>query len=579
MKTIKPMKLHRVTQLVILTIAIVLGSRALAVTYIQDGFNYPEGSEMYSNTPWNSFGNTNFGNTNLCIVVWTNGLTFSTGGATLQDFSPPGLAVLETNNANESSSYWCVANEFSSIPTTSSNLVVYTSFLLNAQPHNFTGTPGAGGANNEPLNKNCDVIELTCTNNLTGRGPGGSDLQPAGGTTAWDMMYDSVSNFLGLAGCASGASSSNWINGAYVGQEETAWYSNSIIATNVTYFIVLKYTWGTNVAAGYSPNTVSMYINPTPGASEPAMPNLKQNSSGAAFGTSYHLGAIFLNTPNGNNQRTPIVIDSLRVASTWAEVTPEATASTPTTTALALSSGSNPSGYGTALAIQATVSPVPPDGEDVIFYNGVNAIGTNTTAGGVATLTTSTLTAGSDSITAYYTGDATYAVSSNSPALSQTVNQATPTLTAPTASAITSGQTLASSILSGGTATNANNNSPVAGSFAFTTPGTTPGVGTASQSVTFMPADLTDYTTALTSVNVTVNPPSQISTPVINGSNGTVNFVGQAYSQYALDTTSSLNPPITWTPVVTNTTDGGGNVSFNFSVTVGTGFYRVRSVP
>ena len=218
MKTIIPIKLHRLIQLMILTIGVLLGASVSAVTYIQDGFNYQTNSLMYTNTPWNSFGTTNFGNTNLCIVVWTNGLTFSTGGATLQDFSPPGYAVLETNNASEGSSYWCVANQFSSIPTTSTNLVVYTSFLLNAQPHNFTGTPGAGGANNEPLNKNCDVMELTCTNNLMGRGTG-TDLQAAGGTTAWDMMYDSVSNYLGVVACASGNSSSNWINGVYVGQE------------------------------------------------------------------------------------------------------------------------------------------------------------------------------------------------------------------------------------------------------------------------------------------------------------------------------------------------------------------------
>jgi RHS repeat-associated protein len=70
-----------------------------------------------------------------------------------------------------------------------------------------------------------------------------------------------------------------------------------------------------------------------------------------------------------------------------------------------------------------------------------------------------------------------------------TVNQATPTVSAwPTASGITYGQTLASSTLSGGTAS-------VAGTFAWTTPTTAPGVGTAPQSVTFTPTDTTDYNT------------------------------------------------------------------------------------
>ena len=80
-----------------------------------------------------------------------------------------------------------------------------------------------------------------------------------------------------------------------------------------------------------------------------------------------------------------------------------------------------------------------------------------------------------------------------------TVNKATPSVsTWPTAAAISYGQTLASSTLSGGAGS-------VGGSFAFTTPTTAPGVGTAAQSVAFTPADTTDYTTVVGSVQVTVN--------------------------------------------------------------------------
>jgi len=74
-----------------------------------------------------------------------------------------------------------------------------------------------------------------------------------------------------------------------------------------------------------------------------------------------------------------------------------------------------------------------------------------------------------------------------------------PTITtAPTASAITFGQTLASSTLSGGSAS-------TAGTFAFTTPTTAPGVGTASQNVTFTPTNTASFNTITTTVNVTVN--------------------------------------------------------------------------
>jgi hypothetical protein len=116
-----------------------------------------------------------------------------------------------------------------------------------------------------------------------------------------------------------------------------------------------------------------------------------------------------------------------------------------------------------------------------------------------------------------------------------TVNKATPTVPAwPTTSAINLGQTLASSTLSGGTAS-------VSGSFAWTTPSTSPGAGTPSESVTFTPADTADYTTVTGSVNVTVNNP----TPVI----------------------SSLSPPVA----------SAGGAAFTLTVT-GSGFVANSTV-
>ena len=69
---------------------------------------------------------------------------------------------------------------------------------------------------------------------------------------------------------------------------------------------------------------------------------------------------------------------------------------------------------------------------------------------------------------------------------------------APIASDITEGQTLASSNLTGGSST------PSSGSFSFTTPGTKPVAGTSSQSVTFTPSDTANYNPATTTVSVTI---------------------------------------------------------------------------
>ena len=107
------------------------------------------------------------------------------------------------------------------------------------------------------------------------------------------------------------------------------------------------------------------------------------------------------------------------------------------------------------------------------------------------------LAAGTTTITATQAAASGYnATASNTYTLTVTIG--TPAITAaPIASGITYGQTLASSTLSGGTAS-------VAGTFAFTTPSAAPGVGTAAQEVTFTPTDIINYTTTTTTVNVTV---------------------------------------------------------------------------
>ena len=78
------------------------------------------------------------------------------------------------------------------------------------------------------------------------------------------------------------------------------------------------------------------------------------------------------------------------------------------------------------------------------------------------------------------------------------IAKATPSITAvPAAAGITYGQSLASAILSGGSAS-------VAGTFAFAAPATAPNAGTNSQSVVFTPTDTTRYLPVTLSVPVAV---------------------------------------------------------------------------
>ena len=94
-------------------------------------------------------------------------------------------------------------------------------------------------------------------------------------------------------------------------------------------------------------------------------------------------------------------------------------------TTTTLKSSPATSSYGQSVTFTATVKPTSGSGTPtgtVIFYNSGTALGTGTLSSGAAKLITTALPAGSDSITAIYSGDNTYAGSTSS-ALSQTVNQ------------------------------------------------------------------------------------------------------------------------------------------------------------
>jgi hypothetical protein len=85
-----------------------------------------------------------------------------------------------------------------------------------------------------------------------------------------------------------------------------------------------------------------------------------------------------------------------------------------TTTTLA--AAPNPSTPGQAVTFTATVRPASATGTPtgtVTFMDGGTTIGSVTISGGVATFTTSTLASGSHSITAVYSGDATFAASTS----------------------------------------------------------------------------------------------------------------------------------------------------------------------
>lgn len=95
-------------------------------------------------------------------------------------------------------------------------------------------------------------------------------------------------------------------------------------------------------------------------------------------------------------------------------------------------SSANPAVFGRSVTFTATVTAVPPSSGTptgtVTFRDGATTLGSATLSAGEATFSTSALGAGSHAIRVAYGGDASFAPCTSS-VLSQTVNQAVPTVT------------------------------------------------------------------------------------------------------------------------------------------------------
>jgi hypothetical protein len=222
---------------------------------------------------------------------------------------------------------------------------------------------------------------------------------------------------------------------------------------------------------------------------------------------------------------------TLSISSSNATNSPQSVALNGTTlssTVTALTSSLNPATALSSVTFTATVtsSGGTPTGS-VAFTDGPITLGTGAVdATGVATWSTSSLSAGTHSIAASYSGDAKYAGSTT--ALTQVVQQAVPIITWAAPAPITSGTALSASQL--------NATASVAGTFAYTpAAGTVPGAGPQTLSVTFTPTDTTDYTVATGTVQLIVT------YPAINIAPSSGNFADQPVGTASLVTTFTIH--------------------------------------
>jgi acetyl esterase/lipase len=204
--------------------------------------------------------NSPWSNVNASITLASGSL--SLGGFT--DLSPAGNKV---NMAASSGS----TNVYRPFDALASGGTVYCSFLASA-----IAAPGTSGY----------VIGGMLTNAFAAAGSRSSDpvVLNAKGTTGGYT--------LGIA----------------AGGDSSARYATNLLAAGSTYLIVLKFEFSTR--------TASLFINPTPGGAEPAA--TASSVAGASF-TFPNLQHFYFRGVGGSGTWN---FDTLRIASTWAEVTP-----------------------------------------------------------------------------------------------------------------------------------------------------------------------------------------------------------------------------------------------------------------
>ena len=244
----------------------------------------------------------------------------------------------------------------------------------------------------------------------------------------------------------------------------------------------------------------------------------------------------------------------------------------PAATSTTVASSLNPSTYGEAVTLTATVTAVPPASGTptgtVTFNCNSTALGSATLSNGTAKISVANLPVGTDSITAVYSGDTNFS-GSTSGALSQVVNQASTTTT------VTSNAELAN----------------VNQSVTYTAIVTSPYNNHLTGTVTFKDGTKTIATVSVTQPSYTTSYATvgkHSITAVYSGDANNLGSTSSTYTQYienlpvatTTKVTSSgspslINTPVTFTATVTSTfgkiPDGETVTFFDNATQIGTG--------
>lgn len=266
--------------------------------------------------------------------------------------------------------------------------------------------------------------------------------------------------------------------------------------------------YSTNVGSGtlswqFSSQTAgTCHVGSPSGQLEPYTANVYSNFTYSVNGNNTSLAGAttYLSTPggpycpsNGWTGSSPLPLDGpyYIIYFTGSGTSGSGTASM---SSVSLGASPNPGTYGSTVTM--TVTQTFGSSGSVTFYDGSTALSTVSISGSTASYSTAALKAGSHSLTATYSASGVGSLTT--PAVTETINKATPTISWPAPAAITYGTALNALQLDASATTG--------GTFSYSpSSGTVLTAGSHTLSVTFTPTDTADYNTATASVSLTVN--------------------------------------------------------------------------
>ena len=281
--------------------------------------------------------------------------------------------------------------------------------------------------------------------------------------------------------------------------------------------------------------------------------NLAANYLGDSGASSVNNAAVSMGLTVAAGATVQVVVHTATIGSFGAYTLTAAGCGAGVAPTLGIGSLSNPSVFGQAVTVTASVTGGAAPGTGIVsFFDGATPLGTGTLdASGATTLTTSSLTLGTHPITFTYDGDGTY-IAGTSAVLNQVVNKA------PTATALASSQ-----------------NPQVLGqavTFTATVTVPAPGAGTPGGTVTFTEGGTVLGTGAVngsgqatfTTSSLTVGPH-----PVVATYGGDATFLGSASAPL----TQTMSPAASTVAVTSslNPSTYGANVQFGVTVSSSAG--------